>query len=57
MFVDLLWVLFCLHFSVTLTQHSYITFAMFFDSVLEFCGGELKEISKLELMKRDDLRK
>lgn len=24
--------------------------------VLEFCGGELKEISKLELAKRDDLR-
>ena len=23
--------------------------------VLEFCGGELKEISKLELMKRVDL--
>jgi hypothetical protein len=24
--------------------------------VLEFCGGELKEISKLELMKREDLQ-
>ena len=24
--------------------------------VLEFCGGELKEISKLELAKRDDLQ-
>jgi len=24
-------------------------------SVLEFCGGELKEISKLEMSKREDL--
>ena len=27
-----------------------------YHEVLEFCGGELREISKLELSKRDDLQ-
>lgn len=41
------------------TQNSYCTNTFFYlqmhSLVLEFCGGELKEISKLELSKREDL--